>query len=90
MNFDVRSKVVLPVKLLLTIGTFEFLLRRIVDPIVTLQVFVSYEAPMAHVAEELAFLLVVLLPGVPGETVLPHETFAAETAEEFLVLVFTL
>lgn len=90
VNFDVRPEIVLSVKLLLAVGTFEFLLRRIVHPVVAQQVFVPGEPSMAHFAEKLVLLLVVLLPCVSAETDLPHEPLAAEAAEELFVLIFTL
>lgn len=52
--------------------------------------FVPNEATVTHVTEVLVILLVMLLPSMLSETVLPHESFAAETAEKLLVLIFTL
>lgn len=90
VDLNVRPKVVLPVELLLTVRAFEFLLRRIMNPVVPQQVFIPSEPTMAHFAEELVLLLVVLLFGVPAETNLPHESLTAEAAEELFVLILTL
>lgn len=54
------------------------------------QVFIPSEPSMAHFTEEFVILLIVLLPGVSAETVLPHEPLTTEIAKELLLLIFAL
>lgn len=104
VDFHVRPEVVLPVELLMALGTFELFLRRDVDLDVPLQVFQPLETLAAHLADVLLLLLAAarfgLDPQWPGrfvlhfgmlvQTGLPHELLVTERAQKLLVLILAL
>lgn len=103
VDLHVRPQIVLPVELLMALGTFELLLRRDVDLDVSLEVLQALEALAANLTNVLLFLLAARFrfdPQWPGgfvlhfgmlvQTGLPHELLVAERAQELLVLILAL